>query len=645
MRPWSFRVGVCITRVNRRIAASLQWFAACALCVFASQAVCFAQPVCDSVQAVRQASRSVAVQGGVAVEETVGLPDTLLRQWLRDQIQIAYTLTLPVCPSAADALFVYRAGAPYKVSTESGVPLVSTDSMEGGAQAQYNGRVPQLFSVPAGTRRVRVMFQTKPHLFLGLLDVEVGPMALLAPRHAQALAYVMGWGQLMSGVLLVVGAFGLFLWGHRRAQHSLLWLSIACGLWGLRGVVYFQSTLTLPARWFELFNPLAVLLTAIAIAMACNLMVGKPARLMGWLFGGMAVLATVLMLTAGLGGPGMALSIGGDLLVAYAVIFWVLWWVWTRRLALGAQTATALAVGLVAILASGAHDGLMLYQHVPSTQPYLLFWGFVVLLLVFAALSSSYMMRNLRRAEQANEELERAITSRTAELDKSYVLLGASARDAARTHEREHLLREMHDGIGAQLMAALRGVERGALNREQLASALQDGLDELRLLMDSTATQQTLPSALVAWRNRWDARLAAAGVTLLWRVDDSVNAAQLGSDAVMQIMRILQEAAANILKHSGASNMTLTACVTVPVRQMVQPLLCIDIVDDGTRCPMPDGGVVRPVARGLKNMAFRAEQIGAVLAVERCVAPAMGWEVSLRLPLPLLPLSPPLSAG
>ena len=625
MRPWSFRVGVCITRVNRRIAASLQWFAACALCVFASQAVCFAQPVCDSVQAVRQASRSVAVQGGVAVEETVGLPDTLLRQWLRDQIQIAYTLTLPVCPSAADALFVYRAGAPYKVTTESGVPLVSTDSMEGGAQAQYNGRVPQLFSVPAGTRRVRVMFQTKPHLFLGLLDVEVGPMALLAPRHAQALAYVMGWGQLMSGVLLVVGAFGLFLWGHRRAQHSLLWLSIACGLWGLRGVVYFQSTLTLPARWFELFNPLAVLLTAIAIAMACNLMVGKPARLMGWLFGGMAVLATALMLTAGLGGPGMALSIGGDLLVAYAVIFWVLWWVWTRRLALGAQTATALAVGLVAILASGAHDGLMLYQHVPSTQPYLLFWGFVVLLLVFAALSSSYMMRNLRRAEQANEELERAITSRTAELDKSYVLLGASARDAARTHEREHLLREMHDGIGAQLMAALRGVERGALNREQLASALQDGLDEIRLLMDSTDTQQYLPGALAAWRNRWDARLAAAGVTLAWTIDGSLDNVQLGSDAALQITRILQEAATNVVKHSQAAHMSFSAALQGTAE------VCIDIADNGVG---PGAGPVRAGARGLKNMQYRAVQIGAELQVLPQDLPATGCRVSLRLPLP-----------
>ena len=608
--------------------------------LFAAQAVCAAQPVCDTVQPVRQARRTVVFRADAPLEETVRLPDTLQRQWLTDQIQIAYTLTLPVCAGGADALFVYRAGAPYKVTTEDGVPLVSTDSVEGGAVAQYNGRVPQLFSVPAGTRRVRVVFQTKPHLFLGLLAVESGPMALLAPRHAQALAYVVGWGQLMSGVLLVVGAFGLFLWGHRRALHSLLWLSMACGLWGLRGVVYFRSTLALPARWFELFNPLTVLLTAIAIAMACNLMAGQPARFVGRVFGTMAALATALMLTAGVGGPGMALSIGGDLLVAYGVIFWALWWVWTRRQALGAQTATLLAVGLIAILASGAHDGLMLYQQVPSTQPYLLFWGFVVLLLVFAALSSSYMMRSLRRAEQVNEELERAIDLRTAELDKSYVLLGESAQDAARTHEREHLLREMHDGIGAQLMAALRGVERGALNREQLASALQDGLDELRLLMDSTATQQTLPSALVAWRNRWDARLAAAGVTLQWRVDESVNAAQLGSDAVMQVMRILQEAAANILKHSGASNMTLTARVQPSALQSVLPLLCIDIVDDGVRCPMPHGGAVQPVARGLKNMAFRAAQIGAELAVTRCAVPATGWAVSLRLPLPPLQASP-----
>jgi signal transduction histidine kinase len=211
---------------------------------------------------------------------------------------------------------------------------------------------------------------------------------------------------------------------------------------------------------------------------------------------------------------------------------------------------------------------------------------------------------------------------------------GAADKQTALVLERERIMREMHDGLGAQLMTALRGIERGALGKEQVVQSLHDGLDELRMLMDSTDTQQSLASALVAWRNRWDARLAAAGVSLLWRVDESVDAVQLGSDAVMQIMRILQEAAANILKHSGATGMTLMARVAQPTPDAARRLLCIDIEDDGTRGPAGDSCVVRPGARGLKNMAFRAGQIGAELAVTARTAPETGWAVRLRLPVP-----------
>jgi signal transduction histidine kinase len=165
-----------------------------------------------------------------------------------------------------------------------------------------------------------------------------------------------------------------------------------------------------------------------------------------------------------------------------------------------------------------------------------------------------------------------------------------------------------------------------------VVQTLQEGLDELRLLMDSSDLGRSLHDALAAWRNRWDARLSAAGVLLVWRVDDSVDQAQLGSDAVMQVMRILQEAAANILKHSGARGMTLSARVDV-VPGQPGGLLCIDIVDDGVGCPALSEGAVRSGARGLKNMRFRAQQIGAQLVVATRPAPDTGCAVTLRLPV------------
>jgi signal transduction histidine kinase len=292
---------------------------------------------------------------------------------------------------------------------------------------------------------------------------------------------------------------------------------------------------------------------------------------------------------------------------------------------------------LLTLLVCAGHDLLIVAGVLPATTAPYVFWGFVVVLVGFTLISGQYVVMALARAERSNDELEQRVTAKSNELAKSYIRLRSSeisaARNAARTQEREHLLREMHDGLGAQLMTALRGVERGALSREELAASLQDGLDEIRLLMDSTDTQQYLPGALAAWRNRWDSRLAAAGVTLSWTLDESLDSVQLGSDAALQIMRILQEAATNVVKHSQAAHMSFSATLQRPGSSsdtVAAPVLCIDIADNGVG---PGVQPPRAGARGLKNMHYRATQIGAELRVLPRPAPATGCCVQLRVPL------------
>jgi signal transduction histidine kinase len=121
--------------------------------------------------------------------------------------------------------------------------------------------------------------------------------------------------------------------------------------------------------------------------------------------------------------------------------------------------------------------------------------------------------------------------------------------------------------------------------------------------------------------------LAAAGVALDWRIDESVDSVQLGSEEALQVMRILQEAATNIVKHSQASHMSLAARVDPgPGGRRV---LRIEIEDDGVGLP---AGAARPGARGLKNMHYRAGQIGAELAITGREIPKTGCRVALSLP-------------
>jgi signal transduction histidine kinase len=97
---------------------------------------------------------------------------------------------------------------------------------------------------------------------------------------------------------------------------------------------------------------------------------------------------------------------------------------------------------------------------------------------------------------------------------------------------------------------------------------------------------------------------------------------------VFQIMRILQEAAANIVKHAQANHLAMRA--TVETTGTV-PCLHIELTDNGRGLgPAP----LRTGARGLKNMTYRAQQIGAQLTIESLSAPALGCRVLLRLALP-----------
>jgi len=94
------------------------------------------------------------------------------------------------------------------------------------------------------------------------------------------------------------------------------------------------------------------------------------------------------------------------------------------------------------------------------------------------------------------------------------------------------------------------------------------------------------------------------------------------------VMRILQEATTNVVKHSRAKRMTLRAGV-FPGPEGTHRLQ-IDIADDGAGLA---GQAARSGARGLKNMAYRAGQIGAQLEVVNHAPPATGCLVRLILPM------------
>lgn len=615
---------------------------------------------CSDAVPVTQARR-IAMRGPQVLSDgTVTLPDDIPRAWRNQQVTLTYEIDVSVCAGTRNtAISLYRVGAPYvlRVDNQSAAPLMMhrwfghaavIHDITASAQAIiYNGRIPALLALPQGAKKAVVSLLTLPYIPSGLMQVKIGPTNALMPIAVDHVDAVVGFTDAAAGVMLVLALMAGLLWLQRRHDLGFLWMTLACLFWSIRALAYYDQTIFLPPMWFEQFNPYNILLTAITLCAATlgnELQQRKPAQAPSapadWrrrprqalLFA--FVSATLVITLSVITDHGAMLARAYAQSWAAGLSLATIWWVWTGKVRLAWRHRLATILAYIGLIGCAIHDMALVTGHIDPGGPSYLFWGFTMVLVVYALISGDYIIRTLNRAENINMELEQRITSKSTELENSYRQLRktemAGALSSARLQERERLLRDMHDGLGAHLMTALRGVERSALSPDQIAQSLQDGIDELRMMMDSADMGADLSAALAAWRNRWDTRLGAVDVQLHWRLDDALDNMALDSDALLQIMRILQEAATNVVKHSGARNLYLTA------ERLVQPgqtSLVIVARDDGRGLPMADSQLHQ---RGLRNMVHRATQIGATLAIGNA-ADGKGEGCQLRFTLPIDP--------
>lgn len=583
---------------------------------------------CSSITPITQAQRQVWLDDRLHDQGAVTLPDQLQRPWRREGFRARYTLDVRACTTqAGHALWLFRVAAPYRLSIDGVATAPELPRTSGSAGSSFNGRTPMLFALPQGAREVSIELLTMPYIPAGVARAEIGPLSALLPLHLSAYNRHSGGMYVVSVVTVLVGLGTVLLWRTRRQDDLIFWFSMMCLTWGVRGLLYAGDGVHLPPLMYEQSNPFTVALFAVACFQTTLLLLNKqtPARhraLMGIGLGFTAAFAFTLAI-----GHGALPVRAASFLFGIAMLLVMPFLLWSGRSVLGHWRAGLIALGFVALFVGSLNDVLIVVGVLPPAQSSLILLGFSTVLLAYALVCAEYVMRALNQAETSNEALEARVREKSRELEHSYALLRESERASARAQERARFNREIHDGLGAQLMTALRGVERGALSKDQVAQSLQDGLDELRLLMDSADLGRSLHGALVAWRNRWDPRLQAVDMGLSWSIDPALEPLELNTDATLQIMRVLQEAVANAVKHARARN--------VGVQAVLDPsppgALVLQVRDDGQGMPAehatgPGGG------RGLRNMRQRAERLGGTLEVGN--APGGGVLVRLHLPLP-----------
>jgi signal transduction histidine kinase len=253
----------------------------------------------------------------------------------------------------------------------------------------------------------------------------------------------------------------------------------------------------------------------------------------------------------------------------------------------------------------------------------------------------SYLFFNISRR---NEERRLLI----GELEETRAELAAAERAAGVLAERHRLARDIHDTLAqgftsivmlleaaeAELVA---DPEKASTHIDQARSTARGSLAEARSLVWALRPDRLLESSLI---EAMQSVVSQFGDETSTQANFVVTGDPRGLPPVTDefMLRVTQEALANVRKHADASQVTVT----------------LSYLDDGVVLDVRDNGVGFEPAKfsatgdglagglGLQLMLERAEQLGGTRAIESSVGE--GTSVVVQLPGPLTVSPPPAGA-
>jgi signal transduction histidine kinase len=494
------------------------------------------------------------------------------------------------------------------------------------AATTVNWRRPHVLTIEQGLLRsgdnellVQTTYRGGTHFFGGVELMPLSDVAAAQRGHYFASATLPWVGATFAAAIaLLLGVLWL-----RHPDPPVMMLTLAATAWVGRSAHFLIEVMSVGERFwllaayfacsgaFAFFITLTLLRlsrTAAPRAEACAL--------------ALALLGPLLLVLTAQHSASYLQSLWLPALIAMTAVS-VFWAIGRRLRALPAPQPVALATAAIALLAA-LHDWMLSSNLAFGGGTLWLHWAGPLALLGLATPMIDRFARSLGEAESARALLETRVREREQLLKRNYERLWQSEKLQAQAQERQRIMQDMHDGLGSQLLSSLMLVERSGVEKEQMAQILRESIDDMRLAIDALSTEDTgLLAALGNLRFRMEPRLRAAGIALSWNAHGLPEEIDVNHDAVLPILRIVQEALTNTLKHSQARKLSVSISVEESNRV---DWLVLRIVDNGCGELRERSG-----GRGLLNMRSRAGRIGAQLSI--AAHPGTGTAITLRYQL------------
>jgi signal transduction histidine kinase len=440
----------------------------------------------------------------------------------------------------------------------------------------------------------------------GMSSVWVGSREALSWRYHIRYLLQVQLPMLSSAAFLAVGLFAFFIWCRRRKERSyLLFFYIAVASF-LRTLHYHvgEGQLAMSDDWFSWLTINSLYWMVLTTHFFINDLHRRPVRKLDYVISVLTALMCILTL------PMFAGIILNAYILAPLTYLMVLvigslvagvGYVQSRR----TQSHDGLMLSYWAVLGmlAGIHDWLLQSNYISIESVYLAPYSNIGGFLIFMFILYSRYMRADQNVREVNASLKTLLQQREDELRASYQLLRESERRQTLSEERARLMQDMHDGMGSSLLTALLVAEKGDLDSPMLADVLRDCIDDLRLTIDSMEPVQTdLLLVLATLRFRLSPRLESAGIKLRWEVQNIPALPWLDPRNCLHILRILQEAFSNIVKHAHASEVRVATALE-------DGHVVVIVTDNGRGFAQRDESERH--SKGLKNQLRRAASIGA----------------------------------
>ena len=429
-----------------------------------------------------------------------------------------------------------------------------------------------------------------------------------------------GVSQATGLLLLILGLFSLALWVRRRKESAYLLFALLAVAWCLRNLHDFvevpRSRWALD--WFGWLTQVSMSwVLLLTVLFALHFMPRRSLLLERILVAVVGLSSVAVMpLWRPLLDNSVLLHSGNAAAAVMATLFIAVlaWREGSREL-----SVIALSLGLTAVL--GLHDLALLSGWAWPAHLYLMPFACLASVVSFLYAVQRRYVGALEQVDHLNVALIQRLQDQSVALHQRFAGVREAERQQSLLVERQRLMQDMHDGLGSSLLSAMVAVEQGSMEQNQVVEVLRECVDDLRLVIDSLEpVGHDLVSLLATMRYRLGKRLQVGGLTLEWDVQDLPPLTWLEPPDALHVLRLMQEALTNVLKHARANRVRM---VTRHHGTYVE----IRVEDDG------DGFDVNNAqrGRGLKSQLRRAQRLGGSLSIDS--SPGNGTRLSLRLPV------------